>query len=157
VFEEENLGVLVEPAQVRLITAVEDLYRWKFLPGKEHLFEKQLSKHSIGAYMELFRDVGISFEAVLAETANQEPAIDGSITFTRRILELERDKSKLAEELCECKIRAANAEKDLEQLRLTLYTLGQHDTQKMAFINYYRNVTKSLQEANSAFQNLGFQ
>ncbi|KAL9125042.1 MAG: hypothetical protein Q9217_005703 [Psora testacea] len=34
------------------------------LPEKQHLFKKQLSKHSIGAYRELCREVGVSFEAV---------------------------------------------------------------------------------------------
>jgi hypothetical protein len=31
---------------------------------REHLFTKQLSKHSIGAYMELCREVGTSIEAI---------------------------------------------------------------------------------------------
>jgi hypothetical protein len=44
-------------------------YMWGPLPEKEHLFNKhlftkQLSKHSIGAYMELCREIGVSFEAV---------------------------------------------------------------------------------------------
>jgi hypothetical protein len=158
VFAEENLGMVVEPAQVRLITTADDLYSWKVLPGKEHLFEKQLSKHSIGAYMELFRDVGDSFEAVLttAKLANQEPGNNGNVTFSGRIIELERDKSALAEELCRWKTRAARAENDREQLRLALHTLSQEETHKTALINYYRNVTKSLQEASSAFESWGF-
>ncbi len=61
-----NLGILIEPAEVRLITSGDDPYTWQRLPGKEHLFEKHLSKHSIGAYRELCRGVGVSFEAVLA-------------------------------------------------------------------------------------------
>jgi hypothetical protein len=49
---------------------VEDGYEWKLLPGKEDLlnedlFTKQLSKHSIGAYMELCRGVEVSFEATV--------------------------------------------------------------------------------------------
>lgn len=108
--------------------------------------------------MELFREVGTSFEAVLAtgKTAKKETGSEGSTTFSGRIIELEEDKSRLAEELLEWKTRASNAEKDLEQLKLTLYTLSQQDTHKMALIDYYRNVTKSLQEASSAFESLGF-
>jgi hypothetical protein len=159
--EEVNLGLSVEPAQVRLITTKDDLYSWKILPGKEHLFEKQLSKHSIGAYMELFREVGVSFEAVLAgETTSLSHGSDSSITFSAKISELERDKSELTEELCQWRTRAERAEKDINHLRLRIHALGQQDKQKMALINSYRNITiKSLKEANGAFEKfmlLGF-
>ena len=46
------------------MTNTEDQYSWKYLPTRAHLFEKSLSKHSIGAYIELCREVGASFEAV---------------------------------------------------------------------------------------------
>jgi len=55
---------LIEPAQVRLIPAVEDGYLWTAIPEKKYLFTKQLSKLSIGAYMELCREVGKSFKAL---------------------------------------------------------------------------------------------
>ena len=61
-----KLGISIEPAEVRLITSANDSYTWQILPEKEHLFKKHLSKHSIGAYRELCRGVGVSFEAVLA-------------------------------------------------------------------------------------------
>ena len=55
---------------MRLITGPDDAYAWKVLPEKEYLFKKHMSKHSVGAYRELYRGVGISFEAILAsETA----------------------------------------------------------------------------------------
>ena len=47
------------------MTNAEDPYSWQALPEKDHLFKKQLSKHSIGAYRALCRKVGVSFEAVL--------------------------------------------------------------------------------------------
>ena len=43
---------------------MEDGYLWTIIPEKEYLFTKQLSKLSIGAYMELCREVGKSFEAM---------------------------------------------------------------------------------------------
>jgi hypothetical protein len=71
VSEVTNLGILIEPAEVRLITRADDPYTWQMLPEKEHLFKKHLSKHSIGAYRELCRGVGVSFDAVLApESSN---------------------------------------------------------------------------------------
>jgi hypothetical protein len=63
--KEERLGIIVDPAKVRLQPGIEDGYEWKPLPGKEDLFAKPLSKHSIGAYMELYRGVGVSFEAAV--------------------------------------------------------------------------------------------
>jgi len=72
-----RLGLHIEPAEVRLITGRDDLYTLQTLPEKNHLFKKQLSKHSIGAYKELCRGVGVSFEAVavteLRPGANCEP------------------------------------------------------------------------------------
>jgi hypothetical protein len=59
-----TLGIVVEPTQVRLKPDVQDGYKWNALPETQHLFTKQLSKHSVGAYMELCREVGKSFEAV---------------------------------------------------------------------------------------------
>jgi hypothetical protein len=59
-----TLGIAVEPAQVRLKPDVQNGYMWNALPERQHLFTKQLSKHSVGAYMELCREVGKSFEAV---------------------------------------------------------------------------------------------
>ncbi len=71
VSEVTNLGISIEPAEVRLITSADDPYTWQMLPEKEHLFKKHLSKHSIGAYRELCRGVGVSFDAVLApESSN---------------------------------------------------------------------------------------
>ena len=66
-----SLEIPIEPMQIRLITGVDDSYTWKVLPEKKHLFEKHLNKHSIGAYMELWREVDISFEAVLATGFSQ--------------------------------------------------------------------------------------
>jgi len=64
---EGQLGISIDLLEVRLITRVEDPYSWQSLPTRTYLFEKNLSKHSIGAYMELCREVGVSFEAVAKE------------------------------------------------------------------------------------------
>ena len=72
-----KLGISVEPAEVRLITSAHDPYDWRILPEKEHLFKKHLSKHSIGAYRELCREVGVSFEAVLAPESSS--AAEGKV------------------------------------------------------------------------------
>jgi hypothetical protein len=49
---------------------------WVPVPEKEHLFKKQLSKHSIGAYMELCRGVGVPFEAIAQPRSDTEGIIE---------------------------------------------------------------------------------
>ncbi|KFZ19191.1 hypothetical protein V501_00779 [Pseudogymnoascus sp. VKM F-4519 (FW-2642)] len=58
------------PTDVKLITKPEDLYQWSVLTaGKAALLNKQLSKHSTGAYIDLCSGVGVHFKAVLGEGA----------------------------------------------------------------------------------------
>ncbi|KFZ24577.1 hypothetical protein V502_00944, partial [Pseudogymnoascus sp. VKM F-4520 (FW-2644)] len=65
-----QLGLTILPTDVKLITKPEDLYQWSILTaGKAALFNKQLSKHSTGAYIDLCNGVGVHFKAVLAEGA----------------------------------------------------------------------------------------
>lgn len=63
----QKLGITVQPAQIRLLPRHEDPYRWQWLPEKGYLFSKNLSDHSTGAYKELCKGVGVTFEAALAE------------------------------------------------------------------------------------------
>ena len=77
-----KLGISVEPAEVRLITSAIDPYTWRILPEKQYLFKKHLSKHSIGAYRELCREVGISFEAALKPQPST--AAEGGLLEERR-------------------------------------------------------------------------
>jgi chromosome segregation ATPase len=141
--------------QVRLITTRDDPYSWKVLPGKEHLFAKQMSKHSIGSYMELFREVGDSFEAVLAtrKVTKEDQANDGRATFSGQIAELERHKSSLMQQLCQSESRVERAEREIDRLKATILVLEQQGAQTTDFINQYRNITvKCLEDANSAFE-----
>lgn len=64
-FEEENLGILIEPAQVRLQTEkTNDPYIWDRLEEKEHLFSKNISDHSVGGLIELTEGLGKFFSAI---------------------------------------------------------------------------------------------
>ncbi|KFZ21434.1 hypothetical protein V502_02932 [Pseudogymnoascus sp. VKM F-4520 (FW-2644)] len=79
-------GLTILPTDVKLITKPEDLYQWSILTaGKAALFNKQLSKHSTGAYIDLCSGVGVHFKAVLAEgAANYEqemPLVTKSTAF----------------------------------------------------------------------------
>lgn len=63
-FSEIKLGLTISGEEVRLITNKDDPYQWSRLPGTEHLFSKQLSKHCLRSYREIYEGVGRSFEAV---------------------------------------------------------------------------------------------
>jgi hypothetical protein len=65
---EKKVGIVIEPSQVRLVTGADDLYTWKVLPQKKHLFSKNISDHSIGAYKELCEGIDSAFEAVPVTT-----------------------------------------------------------------------------------------
>jgi len=62
------LGIIIEPLQVCLIPGPDNPYIWKVLLEKEELFLriflKNISDHSIGAYKELYKGVGITFKAI---------------------------------------------------------------------------------------------
>ncbi|KAI0977481.1 hypothetical protein F4678DRAFT_413214 [Xylaria arbuscula] len=95
------------------------------LPEMQHLFSKNLSDHSIGAYRELCDNVGVAFEAVRSvpgspqtfpgqrtlNSAHPEPR-----SFTSQISELQARNDHLAEEL-----RHVTLQLDAEvQLRLSI-------------------------------------
>jgi hypothetical protein len=61
---DSRLGILVEPSQVRLRTTLDKPYIWERLKEKEHLFEKNISNHSIVSLKKVSEGVGTSFAAV---------------------------------------------------------------------------------------------
>ena len=87
-----KLGINIEPEHVRLMPRDRDVYIWASLPEKEHLFNKQLSKHSVGAYVELCRGVGVSFEAVA------KPALTiGIVEYNRKVENISSTKAFLSD------------------------------------------------------------
>lgn len=89
----------MSPVDVRPLPGPEDISRWGMLPDKQYLFSKQLSKHSIGAYMELCRGVRDFLEAVLSKTkrdlsgfqVDTDIASQGRTSFSARIVDLESE------------------------------------------------------------------
>lgn len=61
---EQSLNFDIDPADIRLLPAKDDPYRWQPVPDKAYLFDKHLSRLSIGPLMELCKEVGKSFRAV---------------------------------------------------------------------------------------------
>ncbi|KAF2786197.1 hypothetical protein K505DRAFT_354607 [Melanomma pulvis-pyrius CBS 109.77] len=93
---ERQLGFRVDPFKVRLITGPDEPYQWSYLEEQAHLFQKHLSKHTMGAYVELLDGIGKTFEAIAVK-------LDASFTarierLEHRCAALEEDRLKLVEE-----------------------------------------------------------
>jgi DNA repair exonuclease SbcCD ATPase subunit len=173
--KENNLGISINPAQVRLLTSIDDSYAWKALPGKEHLFKKQLSKHSIGAYMELWREVGVSFEAVLATKSTQrnpQESTEAKLSFTMTIEDLQGDNAKLANGLSQWKNQVAKesklkelAEEEVNRLKIRIQAIEMHNQQLqqevqrlVLVVDHFRSITiRSTKEVNGVLEKLKFE
>ncbi|KAH6665233.1 hypothetical protein B0J14DRAFT_660920 [Halenospora varia] len=133
-----KVGILIEPSQVRLVTGADDLYTWKVLPQKKHLFSKNISDHSIGAYKELCEGIDSAFEAVPVTTTTltrsaeyvQETLISTEASFSAKIDELREENENLKRELKEWKDQAMaesklrqDSEQERSQLRVANQTL----------------------------------
>ncbi|KAL4893424.1 hypothetical protein BDV59DRAFT_201987 [Aspergillus ambiguus] len=146
-----TLGFHVKPCDVRLKIDDEDTqYAWHVEdPSIQALFEKQLSKHSVGAYIALTEEVGRAFWAVPRREVNEEsspPAPrdlceelkEENTILTEKLLVVERDGN--------CTRREKEAmEKEIRQLKEKLddaqgtITATQNEAQKwMAHAEYYR-------------------
>lgn len=100
-----ELGIAVEPSQVRLITGPDDPYSWTWLPEKQHLFGEHMVKRSVGACMKLCRDVDVLFEAIVADTSTHctgqvrqqgVARFRKNVSFAARIRYLEEQNTRLA-------------------------------------------------------------
>jgi len=139
-----------------LIPNKEDRYRWKILPGKEHLFEKHMSKQSKGIYMELWREVGVSFEAVLAdnvENCEHHRYEEHPKSFSEKIRDLTSDNTKLQDEICQWRQQAEVANMECNRLQTENQGLMQREAQMIELINRYKTITMaSLRDAYRAFE-----
>jgi len=154
----DALGIIIEPSQVRLITTDDDPYGWAVLPEKRHLFSKNLSNHSIGAYKELCECVGISFEAVLKRSPARDSIDPFAVyspkpnrSFSAQIAELENKAEKLTEEVSYWRIQADRLLQSKnsveEELRLVMVENRRHRQDKEENSRFKKT-------AISCFQNL---
>ncbi|KAK5313823.1 hypothetical protein LTR70_007397 [Exophiala xenobiotica] len=61
----QQLGLDVDPADVRLVPGPADPYAWRYGLEQEHLFRRQLSKHNVSAYRQICQHLGHAIQAVL--------------------------------------------------------------------------------------------
>jgi hypothetical protein len=65
----ESLSIYIKSSKVQLKVEEDTPYTWHIEdPSLEPLFSKQLSKHSVSVYMQLYAKVGHSFWAIHADT-----------------------------------------------------------------------------------------
>jgi len=57
-----------------------DPYTWKYFPERKHLFCKQISKHTVGAYREICQALGSSIEVVPLEDHGRGRKSDGVLS-----------------------------------------------------------------------------
>jgi hypothetical protein len=86
---ESELDLQIDPLQVRLIPSSDDPYTWSYDPEVKHLFEKQISKHTLGAYQELCRWVGTRFKAI-PSGATGVTGVSGHLAEVAKMEELEQ-------------------------------------------------------------------
>ncbi|KAF1352954.1 hypothetical protein EJ07DRAFT_158957 [Lizonia empirigonia] len=100
--QEQQLDFRINPLEVRLITGPDEPYTWSYMPDKAHLFPKHLSKHTMVACVELYAEVGKTFEAVLAGAGRATGAPDClkevDISFTSTIKQLEQKHALLQQD-----------------------------------------------------------
>ncbi|KAH7230133.1 uncharacterized protein BKA55DRAFT_526370 [Fusarium redolens] len=96
-----RLSLSIEPSQVRLLPVREDPYRWSIVPGKEYLFEKNLSDQSTKIYKDLYQGINKDFKATkpppslldkLPQRDNASTSHQTTIRVTSQINELQVQK-----------------------------------------------------------------
>lgn len=145
---------------MRLITNGDDPYTWAALPGREHLFSKHISGHSIGAYKELCEGIGVTFEALPVTTAEQISADclqgkafsintrdnEAQVSFSAKIAELQEESKRLARELSQWRDQATaeselrqRAEAEINQVTTANQRLQQEVQKHVTMAEYFKN------------------
>lgn len=132
----------MDPANVRLLPQKDDPYCWAALPGKENLFEpklfqKHLSKLSIGPLMELWHGVGSTFCAVSkSRQSNVNTGNTLSISHAQHET-LVNDVLRLRREL--------------KRIRRKSQGLAHQNKRQMVMITKFRSIAQGILDATASF------
>lgn len=68
--KEDRLGLLIEPAQVRLVPGLNDPYCWRYPPHLRQFSTRNMSNQTVGVYKALCREVKVkkSIKAVARDS-----------------------------------------------------------------------------------------
>ena len=130
----------------------EDRYRWSVLPQKAHLFEKNLSKLSIGVYTQIIQGIGVFFEALpnevwpvrqdsLERSENHQIQRDSSIEIARKPIEIEVPEANFTACIVQLKDEVAVLQEQVHQWQTSAESEGDRR----------RNLESQLKKAKSVF------
>ncbi|GFF60864.1 hypothetical protein IFM51744_10512 [Aspergillus udagawae] len=134
--EGEAIGVVVKPSEVRLKFREEQAqYAWKFnYKSLVPLFDKHLSKHSVGAYKQLHREAGKGFYAVDPKDIPEDtPQPD----ITEQVLCLETERADLVLRLAEAEQLIVALEATRVQHEEVISTQKSIIQEAQASVNFY--------------------
>ena len=139
-----------------MITNDDDPYRWAISPGNEHLFEKHLSKLSIGPLTQLCREVGTGFYAEHPGPRHAEQDTSIQSVRSEELCELQSKSDLLSQELEKWRARAEKAEQQTEQLGRAFLSLKQDEARSRASnVRLTAVMTRFLQDIAMASPALG--
>ncbi|KAA8647900.1 uncharacterized protein ATNIH1004_002326 [Aspergillus tanneri] len=155
----EKLGLRLKPSEVRLKSTEELQYAWEIDdPELEPLFDKHLSKHSAGVYMQLCREVGQSFHAVRCNNIDQRPppaplsvqyeqVMAEKFQLIQKLEQVEKDKAALELAKAEAEDEIQVQKSIIREAQMTIH-LHQQDIQHwMTVAEYYQSSCMQCSEA----------
>ncbi|KAH8691912.1 hypothetical protein BGW36DRAFT_362938 [Talaromyces proteolyticus] len=119
-----TLGLEILASEVRLKTSSDDAYEWIVDdPSLKSLFNRHLSKHSVGAYMQLCQEIGKSFRAVPKHTLRMDDLELENVYLTNKLRLAEQLAGVEAQQKAELEMEVINQKSDLYQAQLTISSL----------------------------------
>ncbi|CAG8233148.1 unnamed protein product [Penicillium salamii] len=112
----------VKPSEVRLkVSDGDGMYKWK-LENKflRPLFEKHLSKHSVGAYMQLCEELGSGFRAILTEHQEQDSSAEEIPRLQQEVIDLTKKLDLAHEQILRQKQTALDANAEIQEKDLII-------------------------------------
>ncbi|KAF9690390.1 hypothetical protein EKO04_011609 [Ascochyta lentis] len=173
-------SILLWTSKVRLKPVSDSAYCWKIVPGKElllqHLFSKNISEHSVGAYKELCAGVSKDFEVIAptVESADAAQRAEGlgclrpamsmgvDMSFSAQIARLEEENTRLSTKAEEAKGQLSAESRRRQEVETTVEQLGQahqrlqeqYDKDSLAAESYLRVLQKQGQGLLAVMQML---
>ncbi|CAP80015.1 hypothetical protein PCH_Pc12g03880 [Penicillium rubens Wisconsin 54-1255] len=146
----ERLEIKVDPSEVRLKTEDECLYTWQIDdPSLKPLFQKHMSKHSVGAYMQLHREREKQTDL---ENVTRIQSENLSLVEKLRAAEAKASRFEEAVRQAEAEIKGRNS--TIQEAQMTIQLHQQDILNWMAVAEWYQ--TKCFQCSNVLGQMMAF-
>ncbi|KAJ5642502.1 hypothetical protein N7490_006502, partial [Penicillium lividum] len=165
----DRLGLVVAPAQVRLLPPPEDGYAWSVTESMAFLLKSNLSSGTVGLFQTICEELGRSVEAVspqLLQRPHSSPRTEGRVaakqinsdggsdgSFTAKLHNLECANHSLSLELDRTRTRLEESESEGHSLRAQLCALqtelktvkSQSDHRKRELVRARTGIAEAIQ------------